>query len=64
MGKLLLVASGANAGTRARKCGPIDVVAFSTGNGSFPDVSFVPGTVSKLDPRWRHHLGRHGNRAP
>jgi hypothetical protein len=64
VGKLLLVASGANAGTWVRKSSSIDVVAFSAGNRSFSDVSFVSGTVSKLRPRWRHHFSRYGNWAP
>jgi hypothetical protein len=63
LGKLLLVALGADARTRVRKCCAIDIMAFSTGNRSFSDVSFMSGTVSKLDPRWRDHLGGLGNRA-
>jgi hypothetical protein len=58
---LLLVALAANAGTGARKCRSIDVVAFSTCDRSFSDVSFVSGTVSKLGPRWRHHFSGYGN---
>ena len=64
VGKLLLVASGANAGTRIGKSCPGDVVAFTTCNGSFPDVSFVSGTAPKLGPRRRHRFGGQGDRAP